>query len=172
MPWDFSGGSSDRANVFDTTAIDNGEHTITALVELSEGGTPEVSANFNVDNLVDEPPPTEPPAFELIVSTTNDRSDGVALEGETVSGDVYVFMLPESGAVSVVFSLNGEEQRREGLAPWDFAGGGDDTAFAFHTTTIDNGEHTITALVELSEGGTTEISAGFIVDNPAVEPSP
>ena len=129
----------------------------------------EVSADFVIDNPVDEPPPAEPPVFELFVSTSEERSDGVVLEGATVSGDIYVFLLPEDGAASVLFLLDGEEHQRERNAPWDFAGGGSDTANAFDTTAIDDGTHTITALVELSDGGTVEVSADFVIDNP-VEP--
>ncbi len=106
------------------------------------------------------------PTFELMVSASNDRSEGAALEGNALSGDVYVFLLPEGGAESVVYWLDGEEHQKERLAPWDFAGGGDDTAFALDTTDISDGEHTITALVELPDGGTAEVSADFIVDNP------
>ena len=109
------------------------------------------------------------PTFELMLSTSNDRRNGISLEGETVSGDVYVFLLPEEGAESVVFLLDGDEHQRERLAPWDFAGGGDETAFAFDTTGIDNGEHSITALAHLPDGGTAVASATFIVDN-APEP--
>ncbi len=100
-----------------------------------------------------------------MVSVSDDRSDWVALESETVSGDIYVFLLPEDGAESVVFLLDGDEHQRERLAPWDFAGGGDDTVFAFDTTGIDNGEHTITAVADLPDGGKAELSATFIVDN-------
>ena len=80
---------------------------------------------FIVDNAVEEPPPPpEPPSFELFVSTSADRSDGMALDGETLSGEVYVFLLPEVGADSVVFLLDGDERQSERNAPWDFAGGG------------------------------------------------
>ena len=82
-----------------------------------------------------------------MLSTSGDRSDGVVLQAATVTGDIYVFLLPEEGAESVVFLLDGEEHQRERLVPWDFPGGGDATAFAFDATAIVNGSHSITALV-------------------------
>ena len=71
----------------------------------------------------------------------------------------------EEGAESVLFLLDGVRHQMERNSPWDFAGGGTDTANTFDSASIANGEHTITARVEMSGGGTAEVSADFIVDN-------
>ena len=138
-----------------------------AILFASSPLTVLASSGFNEE--YKRPSLFQAPDIELFISTSNDRSGEVALEGGTVSGDIYVFLLPEDGAESVVFLLDGVEHQSERSAPWDFAGGGADTANAFDTTAIDDGTHTITALVELSDGGTVEVSADFVIDNP-VEP--
>jgi hypothetical protein len=49
-PHDFAGGSVSTANPFDTKAVSDGTHTISAAVELSGGGTEVVHASFTVVN--------------------------------------------------------------------------------------------------------------------------
>jgi len=49
-PYDFAGDAEGMANPFDTVAVSNGSHTITAAVELTGGGTDVVHAIFTVSN--------------------------------------------------------------------------------------------------------------------------
>ena len=50
-PWDFAGTASNgSANPYSTTALANGQHTITVAIDKSGGGTDLVSASFTVLN--------------------------------------------------------------------------------------------------------------------------
>jgi spore germination protein YaaH len=110
--------------------------------------------------------------FDLSLSTAANRSAPAPLQGKTVSGTVYVFISPDSGVTQVRFYLDnpqrtGTPTRTEGLAPWDFAGtAGNGTAFAYGTTVLANGQHSITAAVDKSGGGTDLLTATFTVSNP------
>jgi hypothetical protein len=49
-PFDLGGGSSTLANPFRTTSMSNGQHSVTAALDLLSGGTKVVSATFAVAN--------------------------------------------------------------------------------------------------------------------------
>ncbi|MGH8984928.1 MAG: BACON domain-containing protein, partial [Acidimicrobiia bacterium] len=109
-------------------------------------------------------------AYELLVSSSPDRSNPVALAGETVSGDVYVFVAPEEGVAAARFWLDdpdrsGAPVQTEGSPPWDFAGGDAQQADPFDTNTVADGSHTITAELDLEGGGVEVVSAAFAVAN-------
>ncbi|MGH3452755.1 MAG: hypothetical protein ACRDQW_19060, partial [Haloechinothrix sp.] len=93
--------------------------------------------------------------YQLLLSLSPDRSTPVALEGQTVAGNIYAFTSPDSGASRVRFYLDdptmaGTPRLIEKLAPFDFAGtASDDTAKPFDTKKISEGPHTITAAIEL-----------------------
>jgi hypothetical protein len=111
-------------------------------------------------------------SFELRVSTAPDRSSPAPLAGRSVSGPVYVFVAPESGASEVKFYRDDPLRqkapfRTERTPPWDFAGGTTTLASPFDTTTLVDGSHTITAAISLSTGGTEVITSGFTVANGA-----
>ncbi len=55
-PYDFAGGSTNAANAFNTTAVGNGTHVITAAIQFSGGSTEVVEATFTIDNSGGEPP--------------------------------------------------------------------------------------------------------------------
>ena len=172
-PWDFAGtAGTGTANPFGTTAIANGQHSITAAVDRA-GGTDVVTSTFTVSNNAPPPPPPPPPsAFSLQVSSAADRSGAGALQGGTVSGTTYVFVSPATGVTRVRFWLDnpqmtGTPRQTEGLAPWDFAGtAANGTANPFGTTALANGQHTITAAIDKSTGGTDVLSATFTTSNP------
>jgi hypothetical protein len=109
---------------------------------------------------------TSSPNYELLVSTSADRSNPVALNGYPASGNVYVFISPESGVTQVRFFLDdptmtGAPRQTEGIVPFDFAGtDASGLAIPFDTTSIGAGSHTITAAVD-SAGGTQVVSATF-----------
>jgi acid phosphatase type 7 len=106
----------------------------------------------------------------LMLSLASNRSNPVPLEGQTVSGNIYVFVSPESGASQVRFyldnpSASGTPIWTENNPPWDFAGGSVSAANPYNTTSLSNGAHSITASITLTSGGTTVITSNFTVNN-------
>jgi mannan endo-1,4-beta-mannosidase len=118
--------------------------------------------------------------YSLSVSKSNNRSGAVSLEGQTVNGDLFVFLTPDSGVSRVMFYLDdvdstGAPRQTENNAPFDFAGGSASAANAFNTSAIANGPHAITAVVDLASGGTARVTSFFTVNNsspPAPTPTP
>ena len=109
-------------------------------------------------------------AYELLVSSSPDRSNPSPLAGKTASGNIYVFTNPGTGASRVRFylddpTMSGTPRRIESTAPHDFAGGSVSTANPFDTRTVADGSHTISAAVELTGGGTEVVHASFAVAN-------
>lgn len=107
--------------------------------------------------------------FDVLVSLSPDRSGEVALGGETVSGDIFVFTSPDDGVDSVSFSIDGKHERTESKAPFDLAGtvsgsGPDRDAKPFDSTDLTEGLHTLMAEIE-ADGGTVVVEAEFNVDN-------
>lgn len=102
--------------------------------------------------------------LDIYVSTSPDRSAPAPLEGSTVSDDVYIHILPETGITGVAWSVDGSPFSTEGLAPFDLAGGDATAANPFDTTTITNGAHTVSAVIT-SSSGTMSLSGSFTVDN-------
>jgi hypothetical protein len=113
---------------------------------------------------------TSQSTYGLLVSSSPDRSNPSALAGRTVSGNIYVFTSPGTGVSRVRFyldnpTMSGTPRRIESNAPHDFAGGSVSTANPFDTRTLSEGTHTITAAVELTEGGTQVVHASFAIAN-------
>ncbi len=114
---------------------------------------------------------------DLSLSFSPDRSGAVPLQGETVSGDIYVFTSPETGISQVSFYLDdpgmaGSPIQVERLAPYDFAGSSPDqsAALPYDTAQLSDGVHEITELIELSGGGSEIVSSTFTVANNIVLP--
>lgn len=116
-------------------------------------------------------------AQSLLVSTSPTRSNPVALDGTTQQSLIYVFV-PSSGVTRVQFwldnpTMSGTPRQIEGLAPFDFAGTAPDrSALPFATTTVADGQHTISAIVDRSTGGPVTLRATFTVANVAPPPPP
>lgn len=112
--------------------------------------------------------PTPVGSAELMYSTSADRSSPVALDGATVSGDIYVF-LDDAGVEEAVFYLDNSASpaQTEGVAPLDFAGTDNATGKAnpFDTTTLSDGSHTISVDVTKDDATTDSGSATFTVSN-------
>lgn len=164
-PYDFAGTARNGSALpFDTTQLADGGHTITAVVELSAGGAQTASATFAVANNASSTP-------GLMLSTSPDRSGPVPLNGSTTGGNIYVFVGPETGISRVRFYLDNPTAsstptKTENIAPYDFAGtAADGSALPFNTATLANGNHSVTALVDLAAGGSSLISAAFGVAN-------
>ncbi len=105
--------------------------------------------------------------YDLLVSSFPDRSSSVPLAGASVTGDIAVFVDPDTGITQVRFLLDGVLKQTEKRAPWDFAGTAGGSAKLSDTTQIADGPHTISAEIDLSAGGTEVVSATFTVANNA-----
>jgi hypothetical protein len=124
--------------------------------------------------------PTATPAsgaYSNYLSTSSNRSNPVLLQDRTVSGNIYVFLGPDSGITQARFyidnpSASGTPLMTENTAPWDFAGGSTTTANPYDTRKLSNGAHSITASLTLSSGATVVTTAGFTVSNSAPSPTP
>ncbi len=186
-PYDFAGGTSTAANPYDTTRLANGAHSITASITLTSGVVVVTTANFNVNNgaavstpaptATKQPTATPQAAYNNLLSKAADRSAAGGLNGQTVSGSIYVFVSPESGATKVDFFLDntgasGTPYHTESNAPWDFAGGSSTAATAFDTRSLGNGGHTITAAITLSSGTKSLTTASFTVNNASATSTP
>jgi len=174
-PHDFAGGSVSTANPYNTTQVGDGPHTITAAIDLSAGGTIIVSSTFAIANNTltptptPSPTPTTAPSYDLQLSSSPNRSSPVPLAGQTVTGNIYVFVSPQTGVNQVRFFLDnpgmsGTPIKVENNAPWDFAGtASNGTANPYNSSQLTFGSHTITAAIDLSSGGTQVVSANFDV---------
>ena len=113
------------------------------------------------------PPPTSAPvSYQLLVSASPDRSNPVPLDGQLVSGAIYVFISPDAGVFQVTFFLNGNRIKTEQSAPYDFRGTTTDgNAAAFDTSEVQNGEYVMAAVVDRTAGASPEVKAGFTVNN-------
>jgi hypothetical protein len=115
------------------------------------GYSAEVTANATSSE-----PATED--YQLLLSNTSNRSNAVKLDGQSISGDVYIFLNPEAYVSQVVFSFDGQTVRTDSYAPYDLGASSD-------TSLISNGTHTIVASVRLQDGTTETLRAVFTVSN-------
>ncbi|HEX2027141.1 MAG TPA: hypothetical protein VHF25_04000 [Nitriliruptorales bacterium] len=159
-PFDLAGTDVDgRARPFDTSTLAEGEHTITAVIHLSDGRRVLLEAPFTV---------RQEDVFDLLVSASSDRRSPTRLDGSTVSGDIHVFTTPDTDVDRVHFYLDdphmsGMPHRTERNAPFDLAGGSVASARAYDTARMPVGEHVVTAVLELTDGTTALTSATFTV---------
>lgn len=105
----------------------------------------------------------------LAVSKLADRSFARELEGQTVAGNIYVFLTPDNGISQVRFYLDDRTVSRlpvttEKTAPFDLAGGAG-WANAFDTRRLRDGTHTVTAVITKVAGAAKTITASFKVNN-------
>lgn len=113
-------------------------------------------------------------SYTLLVSTSSNRSNATALDGKTVSGNIFAFTSPDTADITRVRfwldtpQMTGTPRRTESTAPYDFAGGTVATANPFDTRKLANGTHTITAAVDLADGTTSIASGTFTVNNALV----
>jgi hypothetical protein len=108
--------------------------------------------------------------YQLVVSRSPDRSSRLPLTGRLLNGRVYVFASPDTGVERLRFVLDAD--RAERAAPFDLAGSTPEgRARPLDTTRLENGLHTLTAVLDLSDGGTATARASFSVFNPA-KPAP
>jgi hypothetical protein len=172
-PWDFAGTASDTArsaNAYDSTLLANGQHTITAAIDKSAGGTDVITSTFTASNTTSGGCTPSPCPDSLLMSSSPTRAGPAALDGRTVSGDIYVFAAANAGITAVRFYLDDPQRLRtpiktENAAPWDFAGTASGAnANPYSTLGIADGPHSITAAITRSSG-VNVVSAGFSVFN-------
>ncbi len=122
----------------------------------------------------------EASAYDLLVSSSADRSGALPLQGQTVSNNIYVFTSPTSGVTQVRFYLDDPQRTRtpiktENAAPWDFAGTASNTAktaLPYDSKRLANNQHTITAAITKSAGGVDVLTSTFTVSNTTTPPPP
>ena len=96
---------------------------------------------------------------DLILSLSSNRINPVPLQGESVTGNMYVFASPVTGISRVSFYLDdpqmaGSPIQVENLAPYDLAGTNlNGSAKPYDTTRLADGVHRITAMIALGGGG-------------------
>jgi hypothetical protein len=110
--------------------------------------------------------------YDLLMSTSPDRSSPAPLAGRTVSGRIYPFTAPDAVDIAQVRfwldnpTMSGTPRKTEGNRPYDFAGtAASGAANPFDTRTISNGPHTITASIDFVGGGSQVVSRTFTVSN-------
>ncbi|HXH84218.1 MAG TPA: Ig-like domain-containing protein [Candidatus Tectomicrobia bacterium] len=135
---------------WDTTKTANGTQTLTARVqEGTNAGTSSVSVN--VSNAASAPAPV--PA--LTVGFTSPAA------GATVSGTVTVGLTASGGSGGYTYTL-----RVDGGAPVTLSG----ASYAWNTTAVANGSHTLTATVTDSGGATATATRTVTVSNTTPPP--
>lgn len=109
--------------------------------------------------------------FSLMLSLAPDRSSATGLQGSTASGDIYVFVPTQPDISRVDFYINntqksGSPNQTERVAPYDMAGtASNDLALPYNTTNLEDGTHTVTAVVQLTDSSTHEITNFFDIAN-------
>lgn len=173
-PYDFAGGDVATAGAWPTTGVADGSHTISANVALVGGGSFSLSSSFTVDNAPDAAPASDSSAgtAALLVSQTANRAGATALAGATIAGDAFIFLNPSDSLQQVIFSLDGTQTQIENTTPYDFRGGSPGAANAWSTTGLNDGDHTVSALVKPTSGSPFTVSASFSIDNSAVGSNP
>jgi lysophospholipase L1-like esterase len=146
----------------DATGLSAGTYTGTITAEADADGF--LPATLSVTLNVIDPNPS---VYSLMLSGSSNRANPVLLEGQSVTGDIYVFISPESGISRVSFYLDdpgmtGSPQQVEGMVPYDFAGTfSSGLARPYDSSQLSDGFHEITAFIELTAGGSETVSAQF-----------
>ncbi|MBY5994266.1 kelch repeat-containing protein [Ferrimonas balearica] len=134
----------------DTAGLSAGSYsgTITASASGYQGATHQVNLTVSGSSS----------GYSLLVSTQPDRSSPSPLTGQSLSGNVYIFVSPESGISKVRFYLDdpdrsGSAAKTESVAPYDFAGTESNRdAKPFSVDSLTQGSHQVTAQVQTADG--------------------
>ena len=133
-----------------------------AVTALDTSGNESGFSTEEIANATSSEPATEP--YQLVVSTNSNRSNSVALANQTISDNVYIFILPENAVSQVDFSIDGKFHNTERYAPYDLG-------LPYDTTELSNGSHTISALITLKDNSKQTISAVIDIANKLPEPN-
>ncbi len=146
----------------DTIYLIEGENviTITATDDAGNKSTDTLTVVYTITSAGGS-------GYTLLMSSLPDRSAAILLDGQTISGDIYVYTNPDSGVDQVAFSIDGVVVRTESFGPFDLGGTGDDIATAnpFATDQLADGDHEVSAQVTLVDGGSEFLSATITVSN-------
>lgn len=116
---------------------------------------------------VDAPTPLSPLNTQdnLRFSASPNMSNPKALEGATVSGDIYVWYEPDTSIQQVRFYLddNWVDRRTERYAPYALSGDRYGKLRALDTSTLSPGRHKVVARVKLRNGSFKKWQAHFTV---------
>jgi hypothetical protein len=180
-PYDFRGGTSAAANPWKTDAVNDGSHTVTATVTLNGGGSYVLSALFTVANTSATLSSTDSvgeaatndetsTAVSLLLSEVANRGAAIALDGATVSGDIYVFADVDPAPARVRFYIDPERNplpvRTESAVAYDLGSTlPDGSARPFDASALEAGTHVVLAVAEYWDGSSAETSATFEVGN-------
>ena len=168
-PFDLAGASG-NAYPLDTRGLGNGIHTVTAAFTLEGSKSYAATATFLVDN-------GGTLQNTLLASPYPSRLEGKPLTDAVLTGNAYIYLVPEARATQVTYYLNdparaGQPYQTERYAFFDFAGTvPSGAAGAFDTKSLSEGRHTVTAVV--SAGGRQKVvSSSFTVRNKTGAPPP
>ena len=92
-------------------------------------------------------------------------SNPVVLNSQTVSDNIYVFTGPDDNVKWVTFYLDGVKHQVENYPPYDYEGTAGKLANPCDTNQMSNEDHEFKAVIELTTGGTEEVTAIFTVNN-------
>jgi alpha-tubulin suppressor-like RCC1 family protein len=158
-PFDLAGTQNNgRANSFDIDQLGNGPHRLDVRIELDDDRTVITGLSFSVDAPPPPPPPLDPDEYQLLWSTSSNRSNPMPLDGATVSGSIYVFAGPDQAIESVSFyiddpSMSGEPYRTETNAPFDLQGTRNNgRANSLNTDLLVIGQRTFTMKILFANG--------------------
>ncbi|GAA4886005.1 fibronectin type III domain-containing protein [Ferrimonas pelagia] len=140
----------------------------TQIVIDSSFGSRSVPISLNVT--------AEPGEYQIVLANNPERTNAVLLDGQTVSGEIYVFTTPDDGVERATFFL-GQTQlsqvKRESTAPFDLGGTESDrSARAFDTQALSDGVYQLRTDLELNDGSTLSLFASFTVANEGTPPPP
>ncbi|MDJ0757603.1 MAG: metallophosphoesterase family protein [Ardenticatenaceae bacterium] len=105
-------------------------------------------------------------AYTLWVSRWPDRSDPKPLHDQYLSGPAYIFTQPDTSDIGQVrFLIDDRKERREGNPPFDLAGSFRGQANPYDSLNLEEGGHTLTAVVVKEDGRVETAAARFRVNN-------
>ena len=117
---------------------------------------------------------TTPPSddYDILQSDTGAHQNNFAIDGATVSGLVFPFIVPDTGIDQVRFFVDspaatGTPHNVEFVAPYDLGGG-----LGYQTSQLSNGQHSFTGQLFLTGGGTQLVTVNFNVQNGSTAPEP
>ncbi|MBY5991724.1 metallophosphoesterase [Ferrimonas balearica] len=102
--------------------------------------------------------------YQLVRTEDAQRNGPSPMNGASVSGEIFVQLLPEEGVQRVRFYIDGSRVKTEGVAPFDIGGTeGNDDAKPFSLAGYADGPHQMRADLELSSGSTASVFADFTI---------
>jgi len=150
-----------------TSGLSTGDHSATVMA-TDLGADPRLPGLLSVELTVLA---AGGPTHSLRSSTDPSRAPSAELAGSTVAGEIYAFLLPETGVRRVTYwiddpSMSGIPLQVEKSAPYDLRGGTLAAAQPFDTAAdLSDGFHQITTKVERSDGTIVVLQSDFLVVN-------